>query len=111
MKHFSQNFVTIERSKLTPNFLILIDGLCYDSTIKYSDAVVVKDFLNKRLRKHPLTVRSKESLAKWISLHATDAPVFDSWIIDGEKPIEQGGELSLVKYSEFSEDSLILGVV
>ena len=58
------NRITIEKSTLTDNYLVLVDGWVFDSCIKRSDAKKVRDWLKVQLEKNPRL--SEQTFVEWL---------------------------------------------
>ena len=82
-KGFGQwiNKVTIEKSNLTNNWLIMIDGFCYDSALNKTDAKKVARAVEKRLKEFPINNPSKERLHKWTLEHGMDLETYNAELI------------------------------
>ena len=66
------NRITIEKSTLTDNYLVLVDGWVFDSCIKRSDAKKVRDWLKVELSHNPRL--SQQTFTEWMKKCKTQPP-------------------------------------
>lgn len=72
---FGVHSINIEKSLITENWLIILDGHTFDSAINYEDAEKVANWLKTQLEKDPLPRNfSNERFTKWVSRNAFECP-------------------------------------
>lgn len=72
---FGKSYITIQKSEISDNWLIIINGKCFDNAIDYEDAKKVAQWAENELKKHPLPKQcSDEQFVKWFQKYGHSSP-------------------------------------
>ena len=77
--HHKGHEITTERSELTGNYLLLIDGIIFDSAIDKQDLNKVKQWLVNQLKVNPLG--SSQNIHEWIKSCRTQPPKTKAYVL------------------------------
>lgn len=87
--------ITIGISEVTGNFLVMVDGFCFDSAIKRSDAERQVGQLEKLFRKFPIEKNFNEhDFVEWMRKYSASVEPCEAVAIDnkGQRRVIDGSE-------------------